>query len=49
MKGKHSLNEFTRQNVAEHNHRMDVMRLGKTQQDPSKLGAHWPRDGRTND
>ena len=46
MKGKHSVGEFTRQNVAEHNHRMDVMRLGTAQQDPSKL---WPRDGRTTD
>lgn len=47
MKGKHSVGEFTRQNVAEHNHLMDVMRsrLGTTQQDPSNLG--WPRDGRT--
>jgi len=45
MKGKHNGAEFTRKNVAEHNHRMDVMR-SQSQQDSSSL-TRWPRDERT--
>ena len=48
MKGKHSVGEFTRKNVAEHNHRMGAMRsqLDAAQQDSSNIGLHWPRDER---